>query len=147
MPSGNWGLFMIRIQTEDFNIDTEVKTLRKKYRNAGGVVIFLGTARDISRGKSIKNLFFEHYPGMAEKQLNTLREEAISKFNVLDIGIIHRIGRIDIAENIVLIISVSQNRKEAFLACQWCIDELKKIVPIWKKEVTVDGEIWVEDHP
>ncbi len=138
---------MVRIQIEDFNIDTEIKNLRGKFKNAGGVAVFLGTARDFSKGKTIKNLFFEHYPGMAEKQLNLLREDAISKFNVLDVGIIHRVGKIEIAENIVLIIAVSQHRKEAFLACQWCIDELKKIVPIWKKEVTVDGDTWVEEHP
>ena len=138
---------MVRIQKENFNIDTEITDLRKKYKNTGAVVTFVGVAREFSKGKTIKNLLFEHYPGMAEKQLTHIREEAISKFNVLDVGIIHRIGKIDIAENIVLIISISPHRKEAFLACEWCIDELKKIVPIWKKEITADGEIWVEEHP
>jgi len=138
---------MVRIQKENFNIDTEITDLRKKYKNTGAVVIFVGVAREFSKGKTIKNLLFEHYPGMAEKQLTHIREEAISKFNVLDVGIIHRIGKIDIAENIVLIISISPHRKEAFLACEWCIDELKKIVPIWKKEIRADGEIWVEEHP
>jgi molybdopterin synthase catalytic subunit len=138
---------MIRIQKEDFNIDAEISRLRKKYKNTGAVVTFVGIARDFSKGKPIESLFFEHYPGMAEKKLNHVRDEAISRFNILDIGIIHRVGKIDIAENIVLIISISQHRKEAFLACQWCIDELKKIVPIWKKETTTDGEIWVEEHP
>lgn len=138
---------MVRIQKEDFNIDIEINSLRKKHKNTGAVVTFVGVAREFSKGKTIKNLFFEHYPGMAEKQLNHIREEALSKFNVLDVEIIHRIGKIDIAENIVLIISISPHRNEAFLACEWCIDELKKSVPIWKKEITVNRETWVNEHP
>ena len=111
------------------------------------MVAFLGTARDISKGKRINHLDFEHYPGMAEKQLSKLREEAITRFKILDAGIIHRVGRIEITENIVLIIAISEHRKEAFRACEWLIDELKKIAPIWKKESTEDGEVWVEQHP
>jgi len=90
---------------------------------------------------------FEHYPGMAEKQLETLRSEAIERFGVIEVAIVHRYGKIEIGEDIVLIVVAAGHRAEAFEACRWCIDELKKIVPIWKKEKTTDGEIWVEEHP
>ncbi len=71
----------------------------------------------------------------------------MEKFDLLNLAIIHRYGKIDINENIVLIISSSEHRPEAFAACRFCIDELKQIVPIWKKEITTEGEIWVEEHP
>jgi molybdopterin synthase catalytic subunit len=138
---------MIKIQKADFNIEEEILALRKPFLNAGAAVVFLGTARDFSKGKEIKGLEFEYYPGMAEKSLEGLREKVLNKFDILDAGIIHRFGKIEIADNIVLIIVVSQHRKEAFKACEFCIDELKKTVPIWKKEVTADGDVWVEEHP
>lgn len=138
---------MIKLQTADFNVEKEVLTLRKPFGNTGAAVIFLGTARDFSKGKGIKGLEFEYYPGMAEKSLERLRERTLKEFDVLDVGIIHRFGKIEIAENIVLIVVISRHRKEAFKACEFCIDELKKSVPIWKKEFTIDGDVWVEDHP
>lgn len=138
---------MIKIQKADFNIEEEILALRKPFRNTGAAVIFLGTAREFSKGKEIKGLEFEHYSGMAEKSLQGLREKALKEFDILNVGIIHRFGKIEITENIVLIIVISQHRKEAFKACEFCIDELKKTVPIWKKEATVDGDVWVEEHP
>ncbi|MBI5185913.1 MAG: molybdenum cofactor biosynthesis protein MoaE [Nitrospinae bacterium] len=138
---------MIKLQLADFNIEEETLALRGPFRNTGAAVVFLGTARDFSKGKDIKGLEFEYYPGMAEKSLERLRDRTLKEFDVLDVGIIHRFGKIEIAENIVLIIVVSQHRKEAFKACEFCIDELKRSVPIWKKEFTVDGDVWVEDHP
>ncbi len=138
---------MIRIQEDDFNIEEEVLALRKPFKNTGAAVVFLGTARDISKGKEIKGLEFEYYSGMAEKSLQKIRDRALKEFDILDVAIIHRVGKIGIAENIVLIVVVSQHRKEAFKACEFSIDELKRSVPIWKKERTVDGVVWVEEHP
>lgn len=138
---------MIRIQEGDFLVDSEVRNLRGKYKNTGGIVIFIGTARDISKGKEIKELFFEAFEEMAIKKLEQLRDEAIKKFDILDLEIIHRTGKIDIAENIVLIIAIAEHRKAAFEACEWAIDELKRAVPIWKKEFTTGGDVWVEEHP
>lgn len=138
---------MIKIQKEDFLVDAEVKILRSKFNNTGAVVTFIGTAREFSKGKKIKELFFESYKEMALKKLEILREEAIKKFDIFDLAVIHRVGKINIIENIVLIIALAEHRKAAFKACEWAIDELKQTVPIWKKEITTDGDIWVEEHP
>ena len=138
---------MIKIQEEDFLVDTEVRNLRSQYNNTGGVVTFIGTARESSKGKEIKELFFESYKEMALKKLETLREEAIEKFDIFDLSVIHRLGEIQIADDIVLIIAIAEHRKAAFEACEWAIDELKRTVPIWKKEITTEGDVWVEDHP
>jgi len=138
---------VIKVQREDFSIEEEIKKVKAKSRRIGGIVTFLGTVRDFSRGKEVKKLVFEHYPGMAEKKLVELREKALEKFDVIEVSIIHRFGEIGIGENIVLIIVGAEHRKDAFEACKFCIDELKKIVPIWKKEITTEGEIWIEEHP
>lgn len=138
---------MIKIQEEDFLVDTEVRNARSQYKSTGGVVAFIGTAREFSKGKEIKELFFESYEEMAVKKLEALREDAIKKFDIFDLSVIHRIGKIDIGDDIVLIIAIAEHRKAAFDACEWGIDELKRTVPIWKKEITVDGDVWVEEHP
>ncbi|HJP18440.1 MAG TPA: molybdenum cofactor biosynthesis protein MoaE [Nitrospinota bacterium] len=138
---------MIKIQEGDFLVDSEVRNLRSKFNNTGGVVTFIGTARESSKGKEIKELFFESYEEMAIKKLEALREEAIKKFDIFDLSVIHRLGEIQIADDIVLIIAIAEHRKAAFEACEWAIDELKRTVPIWKKEITTDGDVWVEDHP
>ena len=108
---------------------------------------FLGTTRDISQGKQVAKLEFEHYPGMAEKKLADIRDRAINEYGVIEVSIIHRIGTIRVGENIVLIAVASGHRDEAFKACRFCIDELKRITPIWKKETTPEGEVWAEEHP
>ncbi len=136
----------IRIQREDFSIEEEIKKVKAKSARIGGVVAFLGTAREFSRGKEIRKLLYEHYSWMAQKKLEELRKRALKNFDVLEVAIIHRTGEIKIGENIVLIIAAAEHRREAFKACEWCIDELKRAVPIWKKEVTSDGEVWVEEH-
>jgi len=136
----------IRIQKEDFSVEEEIKKVKAKSARIGGVVAFLGTAREFSRGKEIKKLLYEYYPEMAQKKLGELRERVLQNFDVLEVAIIHRTGEIKIGENIILIIAAAEHRNEAFKACQWCIDELKRVVPIWKKEITTDGEVWVEEH-
>ena len=138
---------MIRIQANDFSVDAEIKRVMGSSKRIGGVSIFLGTARDLSKGKDISGLNFEHYPGMAEKKLEEIRERAIKDFGIIEMSIIPRVGKIEIGDNIVLIVAGSQHRKEAFRACEWAIDELKRITPIWKKETTTSGEEWVEQHP
>lgn len=138
---------MVRIQENGFSVDEEIELVKKSSKRIGGVAIFLGTARDFSKGKDISSLSFEHYPGMAEKKLNEIRERAIKDFGAIEVSIVHRVGKITIGENIVLIIAASEHRKEAFKACEFAIDELKRITPIWKKETTTTGEEWVEQHP
>jgi molybdopterin synthase catalytic subunit len=146
--SGGSGLLgIVRIQQEPFSLDEEVARLKRSSPSIGGIVTFLGTTRDISRSKAVAKLDFEHYPGMAEKKLSEIRTRAIKKFGVIDATIIHRVGSLPVGESIVLILVASGHRDEAFRACRFCIDELKRITPIWKKETTPDGEVWVEEHP
>ena len=144
---GNEPAGYVRIQHELFSIDREVERLKSSSASIGAVVSFLGATRDISRAKHVAKLEFEHYPGMAEKKLAEIRERAIREHGAIDAVIIHRVGTIPVGENIVLIAVASEHRSEAFKACRFCIDELKRITPIWKKETTPEGEMWVEEHP
>jgi molybdopterin converting factor subunit 1 len=137
----------VRIQREPFSVDQEVERLKQSSSSIGGIVTFLGTTRDLSRGKAVSRLEFEHYPGMAEKKLSEIRERAIRDYGAVDVTIIHRVGTLPVGENIVLIAVAAVHRDEAFRACRFCIDELKRVAPIWKKETTPDGEVWVEEHP
>ncbi len=137
----------VRIQREDFSVTDEIEAIKKSSQNIGGIVVFLGTGRELSKGENITKLNFEHYPKMAEKKLEEIRIRAIEDHKIIDMSIIHRIGEIDIGENIVLIVAAGEHRKEAFVACEWAIAELKRITPIWKRETTSTGEVWVQDTP
>ena len=137
----------VRIQRENFSVSDEIEAMKKVSRNIGGIVTFLGTGRELSKGENITQLNFEHYPKMAEKKLEEIRVKAIDEYKIIDMSIIHRIGEIDIGENIVLIVAAGEHRKEAFKACDWAITELKRTTPIWKRETTSNGEVWVQDTP
>ena len=137
----------IRIQQENFVVTDEIEAIKKVSRNIGGITTFLGTGRELSKGESISKLNFEHYPKMAEKKLDKIRVQAIKDYGIIEMIIIHRIGEIDIGENIVLIVAAGEHRKETFKACEWAIAELKRTTPIWKRETTSTGEVWVQDTP
>ena len=137
----------VRVQKEDFDLSRELAEIRKSSLTIGGIVFFLGVARDFSQGKAVDKLEFEFYPGMAERSLEELRQEAIQRFGLIDMRIIHRHGELLPGENIVLIVAASQHREGAFQSSSWCIAELKKRTPIWKKEYTADGDVWVEEAP
>ena len=137
----------VRIQKENFNVEDEIEFMKKSSRNIGGIVTFLGTGRELSKGESISELNFEHYPEMAEKKLGEIREKAIKDFSIIDMSVIHRVGNMDIGENIVLIVACGEHRAEAFKACEWAIAELKRTTPTWKRETTTKGEVWVQDTP
>jgi molybdopterin synthase catalytic subunit/molybdopterin converting factor small subunit len=138
---------MVRIQQEDFSIDAELARVRARSTRIGGIAVFLGTARDRSKGRDVSTIKFEYYEGMAQKKLREIRERALKDFDVIEILIVHRYGDIQVGENIVLVIAAAEHRAEAFRACKWSIDELKQITPIWKLESTPEGEVWVEEHP
>jgi len=138
---------VVRIQEGHFSLDEEIARIKNTSPAIGGIVTFLGTTRDISRGGRVAKLEFEHYAGMAEKKLAEIRQRAIKDLGVIDVTIIHRVGTMPVGENIVLIVAAAEHREEAFKACRFCIDELKRITPIWKKETTPDGVVWVEEHP
>ncbi len=138
---------LVRVQQENFSVDGEIERVRRRSTRIGGIATFLGTARDRSRGHDVSRITFEHYEGMAQRKLREIRERALKDFNVIEVLILHRYGDIEIGENIVLIVVGAEHRADAFRACQWCIDELKQITPIWKLEQTPQGEVWVEEHP
>lgn len=138
---------LVRVQREDFSIDAEIARVRSRSKRIGGIAMFLGVARDRSKGRDVDSITFEHYEGMAQKKLREIRARALKDFDILELLIIHRHGEISIGENIVLIIAGAEHRAEAFRACRWAIDELKQITPIWKLEHTPEGEVWVEEHP
>ena len=137
----------VRIQQENFVVTDEIEAIKKVSRNIGGITTFLGTGRELSKGENISKLNFEHYPKMAEKKLEEIRLQAIKDYGIIEMIIIHRIGEIDIGENIVLIVAAGEHRKETFKACEWAIAELKRTTPIWKRETTTTGEGWVQDTP
>lgn len=137
----------IRIQLEDFSVEAEINKIKGCSKRIGGIVTFLGTARDFSKGRDIHKIDFEHYPGMAETRLAEIREQALKNFKIIEVTIIHRVGKLSIGDNIVLIIVGAEHREDAFKGCSWSIDELKRITPIWKKETTPQGDVWVEEHP
>lgn len=138
---------LVRVQRENFSIDAEIDRVRSRSKRIGGIAVFLGTARDRSKGRDVESLTFEHYEGMAQKKLREIRERALKDFDVIEVLILHRYGDIAIGENIVLIVVGAEHRAQAFQACKWAIDELKQITPIWKREQTPEGDVWVEEHP
>lgn len=137
----------VRIQEEDFCLQDEADALRATSQRMGGIVSFLGCARDFSEGRDVFSINFEQYAGMAEKAMCALSDEAKSMFDILGVRMVHRVTTVHAGEQIVLIVVGAEHRKAAFEACEWLIDALKKQVPIWKKEVTPDGDSWVSQHP
>jgi molybdopterin synthase catalytic subunit len=140
-------LAAVRIQTEDFSQDAEIAALKAGSQRMGGIATFLGCARDFSEGREVTKISFEAYGSMALAEMRTLRSEAIVRFGLLDARIVHRVGLVGAGEQIVFIAAGAEHRAAAFEACRWMIDELKQRVPIWKKEITPQGEEWVSQHP
>ena len=114
--------------------------------DAGGIVTFVGTVRDASRGHAIRHLEYEAYPGMAEREMEKIADAAAAQWPGARVAMAHRTGHLAIGEIAVVIAASAPHRPEAFAACRFAIDTLKQQVPIWKKEVAVDGEYWVEEH-
>jgi len=115
--------------------------------DAGGTCIFIGTVRDATKGKVVLRLEFEAYAPMALSEMQKIADAVIERWPVLKIAIYHRIGTLQIGEIPVIIAVSAAHRQAAFEACQYCIDTLKETVPIWKKEIFKDGEVWVSAHP
>ena len=137
----------VRIQEADFSQDDEIKALKAGSRRMGGIATFLGCARDFSEGRDVREISFEAYGSMALAEMKKLRTEAIAKFGLLDARIVHRVATVGAGDNIVFIAAGAEHRAAAFDGCRWLIDELKQRVPIWKKEITPQGESWVTPHP
>jgi len=133
---------MIKIQHGDIDVETVLESVKSP--SSGGVVTFLGTVRDNAKGHNVEQMSIEVYEEMAYKQLEAIESEAQKKFGVHKITVVHRYGDLKVGDNIVFIAVAAGHREEAFDACRYIIDELKQRVPIWKKETTPEGEIWVE---
>ena len=137
----------VRIQLEDFSQDEEVKAMRSGSPRMGGIATFLGCARDFSQGRQVSEISFDAYASMAVAEMRKLREEAIARFGLIDARLVHRLGVVKAGDAIVFIAAGAEHRAPALQACQWLIDDLKERVPIWKKEITPQGESWVTPHP
>ncbi len=135
---------MIEITSETINVK---KTIDAAYSDdCGAVNVFIGTVRNHSRGKDITRLEYEAYPEMAIKMIRRIIDEAKKKWPVRKAAVSHRTGVLKIGDIAVVIAVATPHRQESFAACQYIIDRLKEIVPIWKKEVAIDGETWIDSH-
>jgi molybdopterin synthase catalytic subunit len=134
----------IRVQTDDFDLSNEIAQLRADDPRVGAVVSFVGTVRDMNDGSSVTEMELEHYPGMTEKALQDIVEQAKVRWNVIDALVIHRVGALKPLDQIVLVAVTSAHRGEAFAACEFIMDYLKTQAPFWKKETTPQGERWVD---
>lgn len=134
----------VRVQTEDFDAGVEINQLRKARKDVGAVVSFVGQVRDVNEGDEVSQLTLEHYPGMTEKSLQAIIEQAKARWNIIDVLIIHRVGTLQPCDQIVLVAVSGGHRGEAFAACEFVMDYLKTEAPFWKKEATASGERWVE---
>lgn len=134
----------VRVQTEDFDVAREIALLRGSDARVGAVASFIGVVRDENDAATVRTLTLEHYPGMTEKALAGIVDEAGRRWSIYDAVIIHRVGQLVPTDQIVLVAVSSAHRGDAFAACEFIIDYLKTQAPFWKKELTPDGERWVE---
>lgn len=139
----------IQNQTDFFEITTEPLDVGAIARrivpvNCGAIVTLDGFVRKFTKGRETQYLVYEAYQPMALKEMRKLVESAKEEFEIENVGIVHRLGKLEIGETSVVISVASAHRRAAFEACEWLIKELKRTVPIWKKEVFADGEIWIE---
>jgi len=134
----------IRIQEQDFDLSTEVKSLRENDARVGAIVTFVGTVRDMNDGSKVKGMTLEHYPGMTEKSLEEIIKQARGRWDLYKTLVIHRVGPLLPEDQIVLVAVTSAHRGEAFAACEFIMDYLKTAAPFWKKEETPTGSKWVD---
>ena len=132
----------IVVQTEDFDLTSEVELIKSTNSSIGAVVSFIGTVRDLT-SESLISLTLEHYPGMTEKSLRSIADKARKKWEIESITIIHRVGTLGVGDQIVLVITSSKHRQAAFDSCNYIMDFLKTDAPFWKKEVSDKEEKWV----
>jgi len=134
----------ISVQSQDFDFAHEYQKLRDSNDSDGALVTFVGLVRDMNLQQSVSGLFLEHYPGMTEKVLNNIVEKARSKWQLGSVSIIHRVGQLQVSEQIVFVGVTSQHRQSAYHANEFMMDYLKTQAPFWKKETTHQGDKWIE---
>ncbi|MBU6224004.1 MAG: molybdenum cofactor biosynthesis protein MoaE [Burkholderiales bacterium] len=134
----------VSIQTEDFDVSYELAQLRAHDARVGAVCSFVGTVRERTEGSTVSSMELEHYPGMTEKSITAMMEEAAKRFDIYSARVIHRIGVLQPQDQIVLVAVTSAHRGMSFQACEFLMDYLKTQAPFWKKEFTTDGARWVD---
>jgi len=134
---------MIKVQENDFDVNLEIKKITCQNKNIGGVGLFIGIVRDDD--KKLRSMTLEHYPIMTEKMLEKINLEAKNRWKLIDSMIIHRYGKLYPGDQIVLVATFSQHRKDALEACEFLIDWLKTKAPFWKLESTNNGKKWVKE--
>lgn len=134
----------ISVQTEDFDAGAELAQMRLAHPEVGALVSFVGQVRDLNDGAMVSGMHLEHYPGMTEKALTGIAEQAMQRWELADALVIHRHGDLKPLDQIVLVVVASAHRQAAFAACEFIMDYLKTEAPFWKKESTPEGERWVD---
>ncbi len=134
----------VRVQTEDFDVSTEIDKLREDNPKVGAIASFVGVVRDLNDGDEVATLTLEHYPGMTEKSLEDIVSQAKQRWDIYDALVVHRVGTLKPLDQIVLVIVTGAHRGESFKACEFLMDYLKTRAPFWKKEMTPEGTRWVE---
>jgi len=136
--------FTVSIQTQDFDVSQELAALRAGDARVGAVCSFLGTVRERNDGSAVASMELEHYPGMTEKSIAVMMDEAQKRFDIYAARVIHRVGLLHPEDQIVFVAVTSAHRGESFKACEFLMDYLKTQAPFWKKEVTPEGARWVD---
>ena len=134
----------VSIQAEDFNLNEEIENLRAQDKRIGAICTFTGTVRDRNDGLNISSMELEHYPGMTEKAIEAMVDEAMARFDIFGARVVHRIGLLQPLDQVVMVAVTSAHRGESFKACEFLMDYLKTQAPFWKKEQTPGGARWVD---
>jgi molybdopterin synthase catalytic subunit len=134
----------VRVQTQDFDVGAEMAALRRANPKIGAVASFIGVVRDVNEGDAVHGMTLEHYPGMTERALEKIVAEAKSRWDIIDVLVVHRVGTLMPTDQIVLVAVTGAHRGEAFAACEFVMDYLKTRAPFWKREQTPEGMRWVE---
>ena len=137
---------MVRVQTQDFSVETEIQSLRRKAGQSGALASFVGIVRGAATDKTIRAMTLEHYPGMTEAALREIARQAHARWRLDAETIIHRVGELHPGEQIVLAATAAPHRQDAFAALQFIMDHLKTDAPFWKKEHTDSGAHWVQSR-
>ena len=134
---------MIKIQKEDFNLENEIQSIKNLYSNVGGITTFIGYVRDYNNYNKVQSVNLEVYKEMAKKKLGDIIENAKSKWSIIDCLIIHRFGKLNVNEKIVLVCCLSEHRKASFESCNFIMNYLKKDAPFWKNEFYKNNNEWL----
>jgi molybdopterin synthase catalytic subunit len=134
----------VSIQTEDFDLQQEIAALRAGDKRVGAVCSFIGTVRDRNDGDAVASMELEHYPGMTEKSIEAMIDEAHRRFDIFGARVVHRVGLLQPLDQIMMVAVISAHRGESFKACEFLMDYLKTQAPFWKKEQTPEGARWVD---